>query len=111
MTEPGLAPQRTRLSWRRTTLAFTVVALLSLRLAVHYGIDTMSVLAIAAGMLVWLAAMAVAYRRGWALAAPRQSRPANGGYPAAGRTLPLCAAILLGYAALGVILVLTHLPD
>jgi hypothetical protein len=112
---PGLAPQRTALSWRRTLLTFTVVALLSLRLAVHYGVDTASMLAVAAGMLLWLGALVVAHRRGGALAAPRPSRQSTAGSSkppdAAGWALPLCAAIPLGYAVLGAILVLTHLPD
>jgi uncharacterized membrane protein YidH (DUF202 family) len=102
MTEPGLAPQRTGLAWRRTLLALTVVGLLGLRLAVHYGTDAASMLAAAAGMLLWLGAMVVAFYRGRAVAA---SRPA-----AAGRALPLCAAACVGYAVIGAILVLTHLP-
>jgi hypothetical protein len=131
MTDPGLAPQRTRLAWRRTLLALAAVTLLSLRLAVHYGIDTASMLTAAAGLLLWLGALLVAHRRGVALATTRRtvvpaaaesSKPPEGSsgplsQQAAGpvattdRTLPLYAAILLGYAVLGTILVLTHLPD
>lgn len=102
MTEPGLAPQRTRLAWRRTLLTFSVVALLGLRLAVHYGVDAGSMLAVAGGMLLWLGALVVIYRRGRTLTASHAA--------AAGRVLPLCTAICVGYAVLGAVLVLTHLP-
>jgi uncharacterized membrane protein YidH (DUF202 family) len=102
MTEPGLAPQRTRLAWWRTLLALSVVALLSLRLAVDYGTDAGSMLGAAAAMLLWLGALAVSYHRGRTLTAPWSA--------ATGRVLPLCAAICAGYAVVGTILVLTHLP-
>jgi hypothetical protein len=101
VTEPGLAPQRTRLAWRRTLLALTAVALLTIRLALHYGVDGATLLATAAGMLLWLGALLVSHRRGWGVI----------GSPAgAAAKLRLLAAVCAGYAILGGILILTHLP-
>jgi peptidoglycan biosynthesis protein MviN/MurJ (putative lipid II flippase) len=102
VTEPGLAPERTRLAWRRTLLALTVVALLGLRLAVGYGIDAAAVAGTAAAMLLWLVALVATHRRVRALAGP--------GLGAAGRVLPLCAAVAILYAVVGAVLILTHLP-
>jgi hypothetical protein len=34
---PGAAPERTRLSWRRTVLACTAITLLTARLAIRHG--------------------------------------------------------------------------
>ncbi len=100
MNEPGLSPQRTRLAWRRTLLAETVVALLCVRLAVAVGSGAGRVLVAAAAMLVWLVALIATFRRARALTT---SRPG-----AAGRALPLSAIICLGYAVLGAILILTN---
>jgi hypothetical protein len=101
MNEAGLSPERTRLAWRRTLLADTVVTLLCLRLAVAVGSGGARLLVAAAAMLVWLVALVVTFRRTRALTA---SRPG-----AAGRALPLSAIICLGYAVLGAILILINL--
>ncbi|MER6995979.1 DUF202 domain-containing protein [Streptomyces sp. NPDC000410] len=62
--DPGLQPERTRLAWRRTTLAFTVVAVLAVRQVVHREeITGDDVVAIALSTLVWLAFLSVAHRR------------------------------------------------
>jgi hypothetical protein len=53
-------------------------------------------------MLVWLVALVATYRRTRALTT---SRPA-----AAGRVLPLSAVICVGYAVLGAVQILGHLP-
>ncbi|KPC78760.1 MULTISPECIES: DUF202 domain-containing protein [Streptomyces] len=61
--DPGLQPERTRLAWRRTTLACTVVALLAVRQALHGGATAAGVLAVALSLLAWLGFLAVAHRR------------------------------------------------
>ncbi|MER6914663.1 DUF202 domain-containing protein [Streptomyces sp. NPDC000594] len=62
--DPGLQPERTRLAWRRTTLAFTVVGVLAVRQALMTGGEgTRGTVALAAGALVWLALLALAHRR------------------------------------------------
>jgi hypothetical protein len=113
MSEPGLAPERTRLAWRRTLLALTVVALLCLRLAVRDGIGAASLLTAAAAMLLWVGALVVTYRRARTVAASRSGAGVRGVGPkgwGAGKALPLYAAAAIGYAVLGAILVLAQLP-
>jgi uncharacterized membrane protein YidH (DUF202 family) len=93
----GASAERTRLAWRRTALAITVVAVLSTRLALVGG----SVLGPALAALVlggWLVALVGTYRRIRLMAAARPV-PAR-------RSLPLAAGAVLGYAAVGVLLVL-----
>ncbi|MFF4245064.1 DUF202 domain-containing protein [Streptomyces sp. NPDC001822] len=61
--DPGLQPERTRLAWRRTTLACTVVGLLAGRQALHGGARPAGVLAVALSLAAWLGFLAVAHRR------------------------------------------------
>ncbi|MCX5413624.1 DUF202 domain-containing protein [Streptomyces sp. NBC_00059] len=61
--DPGLQPERTRLAWRRTTLACTVVALLAVRQGLYGGTAGAGVLAVALSLLAWLGFLAVAHRR------------------------------------------------
>ncbi|WP_329387484.1 DUF202 domain-containing protein [Streptomyces sp. NBC_01351] len=69
--DSGLQPERTRLAWRRTTLAASVVAVLALRQAMRGGGTTAEVAGAAVIALVWLLFLWVAHRRIRALAAAR----------------------------------------
>ncbi|MER6823092.1 DUF202 domain-containing protein [Streptomyces cellulosae] len=61
--DPGLQPERTRLAWRRTTLAGTVVAVLAGKAGVAGGASG-SVLAAGAVCCVgWVGVLTVAHRR------------------------------------------------
>jgi hypothetical protein len=93
--DPGRQPERTRLSWRRTVLTASVVALLAGRLAADRSTPAALVVltAVAAG---WLVILAVAGRRITALAAAE---------PAPVRwAVPLTAVTSIGYAGLGALL-------
>jgi hypothetical protein len=93
---PGAQPERTRLAWRRTTLAFAVAAALAVRSALHdptpsaYG-------AAALGALAWLGFLVVAHRRIRALA----GAPVAGTQGGPVRATVLCA---LAMVLLGVVL-------
>ncbi|HCT76079.1 MAG TPA: hypothetical protein DGG94_03275 [Micromonosporaceae bacterium] len=91
----GASPERTRLAWRRTTLAATAVAVLLGRLAAEKGMLAPAAL----GALIWVIMLAVVQRRIQALRSP-QTRPP-------GRLLMLTAAACACFGALGVLLVLT----
>ncbi len=93
----GASPQRTRLAWRRTTLSHTVCALLLLRLATNQPRAWLAGTAGALTALGWLAAMALSQRR---IVSMAERVPAL-----AGRTMPIYAMLLAGYALLGVALV------
>ncbi|GAA2640430.1 MULTISPECIES: DUF202 domain-containing protein [Streptomyces] len=75
--DAGLQPERTRLAWRRTTLASSVVAVLALRQALRGSGAPVEMAGAAAIALVWLAFLWVAHRRIRALAAgpPRRLAP------------------------------------
>lgn len=95
--DPGLQPERTRLAWRRTALALTVVTVLLVRLALDGG--PAGALTAAGALLVWGAAVSVCWRRA----------TGTGPAPTGGRSLPLAALAATGYALLGVLLVLRTL--
>ncbi|MGW1780929.1 DUF202 domain-containing protein [Streptomyces sp. NPDC002143] len=61
--DPGLQPERTRLAWRRTTLASTVAAVLGLKTALHGGPSASAVVACALVCGLWLAFLLLAHRR------------------------------------------------
>jgi len=98
LRDAALQPERTRLAWRRTILAGTVVALLAVRLAV---LDPRAAapLATAAALLGWLALLRFGYRRITAMTADRPV--------AAGRALPLTALAVVWFGAIGVVLIAT----
>lgn len=92
--DPGLQPERTRLAWRRTALASTVVTVLTIRLALGGG--RTGALLVALTLLTWTAILALGWRRG-----TRGGRLATDGVG-----VRLVALATVGHALLGVLLVL-----
>ncbi|MGW7354985.1 DUF202 domain-containing protein [Streptomyces sp. Z26] len=93
----GAQPERTRLAWRRTTLAFAVAGALGVR-SVLDGARGPSAYAVAAtSALVWLCFLAVAHRRIHTLSAD----PAG---PGAGRAVRWATGCTLALALLGMLL-------
>src|SRR5262245_35783171 len=97
----GLQPERTRLAWRRTVLAMTVVALLLGRYTVVHQHGAVGALGAAGALAIWLASLVIGHRRIVALAA-RRPKPAKG-------AMPLIALAAIAFAALGVALVITSI--
>ncbi|MFF5898556.1 DUF202 domain-containing protein [Streptomyces argenteolus] len=93
--DPGLQPERTRLAWRRTTLACTVVGLLAIRQALHDGATAAGVLAVALSLLAWLGFLSVAHRR---VSAIGPSEPATLS-PRLAVTAAGCTVALAAFAA------------
>jgi hypothetical protein len=91
----GLPAERTRLSWRRTTLAATITALLAIRVALA---DPARAPLIGLVVLGWLATLWLAHGRITTLG--RDPEAAIGRSPAA------LALLTVGYSALGIVLVL-----
>jgi len=69
--DPGAQPERTRLAWRRTLLAATVLALLAARGVIVGGTGPREVTLIALLALTWLALLIGSHLRIRALAAER----------------------------------------
>ncbi|MGW1540278.1 DUF202 domain-containing protein [Streptomyces sp. NPDC002309] len=61
--DPGLQPERTRLAWRRTTLAGTVAAVLGARSTLHGGASAPRVVACALCCVLWLGLLVIAHTR------------------------------------------------
>ncbi|MFE3326458.1 DUF202 domain-containing protein [Streptomyces sp. NPDC059176] len=94
--DPGLQPERTRLAWRRTTLSFTVVAVLAARQVVHHTrITPGDQVALGLSVLVWLGFLTAAHRR---IAAMATSRPPTAMDPGQALTAVLCTLALAAFA-------------
>lgn len=91
--DPGAAAERTRLSWRRTGLSATVVALLAARPVFDPATGAGHALLAAAAMAAWVLMVRLAYRRVRGLTAvpPRPGR----------RAIVAYAAITVGLAVIG----------
>ncbi|MCJ1679664.1 DUF202 domain-containing protein [Streptomyces sp. APSN-46.1] len=96
--DAGLQPERTRLAWRRTTLACSVVAVLALRQVLSGSGSPVEVVGVAVIALIWLAFLWTAHRRIRELAAARPPGLA----PRAALAVVLCT---LGLAAFAVALI------
>ncbi|MFG3705218.1 DUF202 domain-containing protein [Micromonospora sp. NPDC047670] len=94
--DPGLQPERTRLAWRRTALALTVVMVLTVRLALTTAPagGTLGALVAGGAVLGWGAAVALCWRRA----------TGAGPDPVRGRALPLVALATTGFALFGAVL-------
>ncbi|MCZ7413462.1 DUF202 domain-containing protein [Streptomyces sp. WMMC897] len=95
--DPGVQPERTRLAWRRTTLAAGVVGLLLVRQALIRDAGIAGYGGLAVALLTVLLLAGLAHRRLNGLGA---ARPAPLGPPAAGAV----AACTLVLAAVGVVM-------
>jgi hypothetical protein len=87
--------ERTVLSWRRTTVSFTAVALLLARLAAVQASRPVAVVAVAAIGLTWAGAIHLTRLRVRSL-----TRPVR-------RTLPLIVALILLYCVTGTLLLVS----
>lgn len=88
--------ERTRLAWRRTDLAATIVVLLIARLAVHDRLTALSTTGLTVSVLVWIALLWLTQRRIRSMA---EARPR-----VVGRTLPAVAFLIAGLTLIGIAL-------
>jgi Domain of unknown function (DUF202) len=95
---PGLQAERTRLSWRRTTLAATAVALLAVTAGLMDRPTPVGLAAAALLALAWLAILIVAQRRIDALG--------RGVTATAGRWPAVLALLVTAYALLSTVLII-----
>lgn len=103
MIDPGAAAERTRLAWRRTVLAATVVALLVTRPIFDPSAGATDWLLAAVSMAGWAGLVGIAYHRQRGLGA----RPPHPGR----RTIPAYALITVTFAILGgLVVILAAVP-
>ncbi|AUH43843.1 DUF202 domain-containing protein [Streptomyces sp. CMB-StM0423] len=76
--DPGAQPERTRLAWRRTTLAFAVVVVLELRRVVVEGGSAGGYAGLSLALCTWLVFLTVGQRRINQLAAAAPAAMAPG---------------------------------
>lgn len=97
--DPGLQPERTRLSWRRTALTGTVVSTLALRLVLLRVPGAVAVTLVALIALGWLTLLMVVQHRIRALAGTRPD-PIGSRLPVVVATVVMMAAVLATITAL-----------
>ncbi|MGX4693138.1 DUF202 domain-containing protein [Streptomyces sp. JNUCC 63] len=97
--DPGLQPERTRLAWRRTTLAGTVAAVLAARTALQGGASAPGLVVGALCCALWLAFLLLAQLRIHTLARPEDPPPLAARHATAAAlctvALAVCAAVLV----------------
>ena len=94
-SDRGVASERTRLSWRRTSLTATVAAILLLRLALQHQNRSVAIAVSAIAALGWVVLIVLVQRRLRALPATLASA----------RPLVLITLACLGLGVLGVVLI------
>jgi hypothetical protein len=92
---PGAQLERTTLSWRRTLVSLTAVALLLARLAAVRLPPAPAVWALVAVALLWAAAVELIRRRVRGIVTP------------IGRSLPLLVTLILLYCVMGTLLLVS----
>ncbi|WP_019544062.1 DUF202 domain-containing protein [Streptomyces sulphureus] len=97
MRDPGAQPERTRLAWRRTTLAYAVALALGARTALEGDLSPTAATALACAALAWLALLLAAHRRTRALARAEGPVPMAAG---AVRATVACTLVLVVAGAL-----------
>ncbi|GAA0721309.1 DUF202 domain-containing protein [Dactylosporangium roseum] len=95
MNPDGAQIERTILSWRRTLISLTVVALLLARMAVTHTAPPVSTWALAAIALVWAGMVALTRRRTRRIPTP------------IGRSLPALVVLILLYCVTGTLLLVS----
>ncbi|MFK0121233.1 DUF202 domain-containing protein [Streptomyces sp. NPDC090994] len=97
--DPGLQPERTRLAWRRTTLAGAVAAVLGAKTALHGGASAVSVTAGALACFLWLGVLFLAHRRIAAVASsnrpPALAPPHAAAVALCTVAMAVCGAVLI----------------